>query len=914
MLRIHESKSPGAAKRYFTEGLARGDYYMDGDEVFGCQAGVWGGRLAEMMNLSGEVTGEAFRALCENQRPGSGDPLTPRTRADRRVGYDFTFNCAKPESIVSLVKPDVALLQAFPSVVADTMALVETDARTRVRLEGKNEERITAHLVWATFVHYTTRPVDGIPDPHLHAHVFVFNATFDPVERRIKAVDLASIKANASYYESVFHSRMAQELQKAGYETRMTASSRELVAVSPEMVTKFSRRTREIEAVAAARGITDPKQKSELGAKTRRRKSESLPMAVVQADWNSRLTDAERAAIVNAKSASQVRAAGVDVDALLSRALQERLKHRSLTTEKQLIEAALRIGLGQATVAQIQSAIGRTELIRRYIDGTEYLTTDAVSQYEQLILSVARDGRGVLPAFAADAPRTSSSDKAANTLVTELMASPDRVTLLRASGVRFPATLENELTATLLSCGHRVVIVGGDAVASPTSPDGSEPRAGSLHHLTSNQPSSVTTNGQTIWVRSADQVPLSDLAILFRVAADSDARIVLAAGSRRTRTAEHGDVLWTLERFAGLRSGERELARQVHKKQRQAYQDFKSGHTAVGLESLNRGTGIRQVRDAELCKTAGQEFARAVRERNSAIIVSNGNESEITREARSALRQNRMLGREQRFEKLTRLGFPEEHLRDPQIYQRGQVVQFFKAAKGFQPGRRYEVLGRDPFGNVLARRGSWVEALPLCKSDRFALYKRSSLELGRGDFVRITCTGRTKNESFGKEKLLSRRGQAIRFANFDMFGIKAPDRRYRVPKDSHHRIMGFTLKGDIKLANGWILPQDFGHLEYGYCVADGQRAIGAFKRALIVDVVSVPGRLPGLAGLESKTTPEIRIITADEERMRFANQPNVQEPEETQSEREISFRNAYGRPAERDFEAAYARQEQQHER
>ena len=44
---------------------------------------------------------------------------------------------------------------------------------------GKNENRRTGNMAWGEFIHFTSRPVDGVPDPHLHAHCFVFNTTFD---------------------------------------------------------------------------------------------------------------------------------------------------------------------------------------------------------------------------------------------------------------------------------------------------------------------------------------------------------------------------------------------------------------------------------------------------------------------------------------------------------------------------------------------------------------------------------------------------------------------------------------------------------------------------------------------------------------------------------------------------------------
>ncbi len=42
-------------------------------------------------------------------------------------------------------------------------------------------------MVWAEFIHTTSRPVDGLPDPQLHAHVFVFNTTWDEEEKSLES-------------------------------------------------------------------------------------------------------------------------------------------------------------------------------------------------------------------------------------------------------------------------------------------------------------------------------------------------------------------------------------------------------------------------------------------------------------------------------------------------------------------------------------------------------------------------------------------------------------------------------------------------------------------------------------------------------------------------------------------------------
>src|SRR5262245_11074340 len=106
-------------------------------------------------------------------------------------------------------------------------------------------------------------------------------------------------------------------------------------------------------------------------------------------------------------------------------------------------------------------------------------------------------------------------------------------------------------------------------------------------------------------------------------------------------------------------------------------------------------------------------------------MVTSGDVVDLTREARFAMRGARLLKRDREFEKLTRRPFNDEQRRDARVYRRGDIVQFYRRIRGFRPGEKYEVLGHDIWGNVLVRKGLFVEALPLSQSDRFGLFSRS---------------------------------------------------------------------------------------------------------------------------------------------------------------------------------------------
>src|ERR1019366_3746825 len=189
MIRITQQDSAEAAGRYY----ATADYYSEGQEIIG----AWGGKGAARLGLEGTVDKASFERMCHNLDPRTGKPLTVRTRSDRTVGYDFTFSVPKSVSLLYAMSGDQGIMEAFREATDETMREIETEMKTRVRKDGQDTDRTTSNMVWAEFIHTTSRPVDGLPDPQLHAHVFAFNTTWDDEERLWKAGQFRELKRDA---------------------------------------------------------------------------------------------------------------------------------------------------------------------------------------------------------------------------------------------------------------------------------------------------------------------------------------------------------------------------------------------------------------------------------------------------------------------------------------------------------------------------------------------------------------------------------------------------------------------------------------------------------------------------------------------------------------------------------------------
>lgn len=773
MLRVIQTKSAEGAKSYYS----RSDYLSEGQEL----VGQWGGKGATLLGLSGEVDKQSFDRLCDNLDPRSGERLTLRTKEHRSVGYDFNFHVPKGVSMAYLLNGDDRILGAFQTSVEETMQEIEQDAMTRVRKDGRMEERLTGNLVWGGFDHLTTREVDGEVDPHLHGHRMVFNSTWDSVENVWKAVQFRELKRDASYYEAAFHARMAGRMKGLGYGVERHGRDWDITGLDKSTKDKFSRRTKQIEELAETLGIDDPRQKDELGAKSRVKKTYGTSLDELRKRWLERL-DATEDATLERITREAIRAKDIEVPSRESESAAYARLHcferESVVPQRKLLTEALRYGLGDVNVEEIHHEFDRQRIITRTMSGRQWATTPEIIVEESDMLAWARDGRN------AATPLNSHWNIQRDWLnadqrkaVQHVLTSPDRLMLIRGGAGTGKTSLMKEAVEGIEAGGRKVFTFAPSAEASRGVLGKEGFAATTVAELLVNKDLQTEIRGNVLWIDESGLLGTRTLKQVMDIADASDARLILSGDWRQHGSVERGAAMRLLEQQGGIKPA---IVRKIQRQDgayREAVAMLAEGRTLEGFEALRTLGWVHEVEDRdERLEMIAKRYANGLDAGETVLAIAPTNaEAELLHDRiREELSKREIVDKAEReFLQLKPLRLTEAEKSDPSKVAKGDVMVFHRKIGEVKKDARLDATSEN--------------AHRFAKSAKqFEVFRKQSTKIARGDLVRITRNDKTK------------------------------DGKHALNNGSVYRVKEFNKHGDVILQNGWIVDHDYGFIGSGY--------------------------------------------------------------------------------------------------
>lgn len=803
MIRMIQSMSAGHAKSYYTDALSKADYYIDGQEL----NGTFQGRLSKRLGIEGSVTREAFFALCENRHPATGSPLTPRNRKGRTVGYDVNFHVPKSVSILNALSKDDHIVKAFRSCVAATMQEVETDARARVRKNGAYEDRKTGELLWADFVHQTARPVDGYaPDPHLHAHCFVFNVTWDETEQQLKAGQFRQINKEMPYYQALFHKRLADELVRLGYSVRPTEKSFEVVGIPNEVIALFSKRTDEIGRVAKEKGITDAKELSELGARTRSKKQSGLSMAELKAEWRSQIMQSEQGKTApdnqpvrylpeKDKTVHQPLLSAQDC---INYSLAHHFERASVVPFNKLAATAIHHSIGAGVSAEdiLAGLKDDSRIIQVQEGGSLLCTTKEVLREEQRMVQLGNAGRNRFAPLYAQLPAI-KADGQQGVAIAHILSTTDRVSIVRGAAGAGKTTLAKEAVQHINNAGKRVMFVAPTSRASRgVLRDEGFRDAETVAKFLASEDLQQQVKDQVLWVDEAGMLGTRDMAALLEVATKQNARLILGGDTRQHASVVRGDALRILNTVGGIKVAEVDkIYRQKDEAYRQAVADLSKGDILAGFGQLESIGAIREADPTNPFAALIDDYMASLKEGKDVLIIAPTHQvgDKVNEKIREALKDAGMTGKRQlEAASYKSYGWTAAEKSDSRNLRPGMVVQFNQNRKGIRRGSAWVIDSVEQRDVMLTNAKGDKAKLDLDKPEQFDVYKHSVIPVAKGDKLMITRNG------FDRQK-------------------------QRLDSGLVFEVVSVSRKNGIVLQNpkGKIhhhIDSDFGNIAYAHCV------------------------------------------------------------------------------------------------
>ena len=816
MLIATQSKNVASTSQYFDQVLTQGDYYL-GQEI----NGRWQGKGAELLGIrhGSDVTKKQFDALLRGKHPTTGDALTQRNRKDRRPGMDLTFSVPKSVSLAWAINEDERLIEALREVVAETMTKdVEPLMHRRVR-RGKHssseQKSATGKLIYADFLHKTSRPVDGVADPHLHVHAYVINWT---EQNGIHyAGQMEEIVRQRATLQAKFESRLARKLRdELGYgvrNTRYVQSGRvkagwEIVGLERSTIEKFSRRTAQVEEHANENGIRDAAKKAKLGAKTREKKDKGAAVDRLRDQWRERLTTEERKAFAALLNHNGDQSGERDAaEHSLQYALDHHLYRQSTTERHQIIGTALEHAL-TVSPEEMERAMDAMNVLRKTIDqdgaDRHFVTTQQVLDAERRMIGHARDGRGTKVAIGTKEYQFQREwlNEQQKSAVLDVLTARDAVVAVTGGAGTGKSSLMEEAGDAITKYGKTLFTFTPSTGAKEVLQEKGFDRTQTVEHLIRNDNLHPELRDQVVWIDEAGLLDVRSMNAVFEIAREQNARVVLSGDTKQHASPRRGEALRLLEQEAGLKIARVEAIQRQRGEYKKAVELISKGQEIdpatnlpsllAGFDMLDQMGKIHEIDPESKNDRLAADYVEAADRGQSTLVVAptHYEAAEVTQKIRGSLRERGQLEEAERsLPRLQSLNLTEAQKREPSTYAELEdvIVQFHQnAPNGIKRGSRYRVagaIGNEVRMESIADGKSYL--LPRKLAERFEVYRETEVELSVGDKLRLTLGGTSHD------------GRRLSNGRLD-------------------EVNGFDDEGNIRLASGFVLAKDYGHIDLGY--------------------------------------------------------------------------------------------------
>jgi conjugative relaxase-like TrwC/TraI family protein len=758
----------------------------------------WQGLLADRLGFNeGPKSGkDRYIAIMLNEHPVTEERLTARqnttrkeigevwsderqhlTRAEvevsnRRPAAEVGFSFRKSFSAYLALSGDEAFREDLHRIVeAKLRDRIEPLLGCRVRKGGVEEFRFTGNGAYRVFWHKEARPVYGHPDPQEHAHVVFANATFDPVEAKVKALDLTELYKGLPLIQAECDAEVARLAESRGHGLRRTDNGYEMAVLTQKEIETFSKRTDQLRQIEK-RENRDINRQVEAKAREARRKgltfdektardevraglardyrspkhAAKFSGPALEANWKAQLEPGREAQITPEGSRSTQSKGLLSAEEAKVQAIAECFECHSVVTERDLKVKALTLGVGRVSPQDAERFAKEDPRLIRAQDGR--VTTHEIYAEEAAIRAKAAATRGELKPLVAErwAFVDQELDVGQRAAVSLLLQSRDRVNgiegLAGSGKTRSFAELARAVEQTT---GNRPFFIACTGRAAEKSAE----LSGSVDPITVSRflvdrRLHEGAAGRLVVVDEASVLDNATMMALMDLAQAHDFRLALVGDPNQQKPIKRGDEFARLIQSEALQTARLDVIyrQRMNPLLLELVTEWQTGDKAHAWDRFEAEGMIKECDSyTDALEQATDHFV-AVRRLQShdvmALALRHADGQAFAERLRPKLQDAGLLGPEGlQVRTLNSLQLLEAEKADAVHYRPGHVVQFHRPAKGFKSGDRCEV-SRVENGQVMVTKGGRERELPLAKCGSFQVYERGELAIAEGEQVIAT--------------------------------------------------------------------------------------------------------------------------------------------------------------------------------
>ena len=680
--------------------MAKQDYLTEKGEV----EMVWYGQGSERLGLSDQVHEDDFARLCDGLHPETNEKLMVRDNgANRRVCYFGQISAPKDVSIAYLVGGDQRIADWWKESVKETLREIEGVTATRVHEGNKVTDR-QSEMVAAVVTHDTSRALD----PQLHTHVCIMNVTYDPVEKRWKAVEPHGYYKYQSYLREVSYNKLAEKTKEGGYQLEKARSGGFTIKGFPgDLRENFSKRREEIERVADVLKTRNQDKLQSIATNTRAKKVHLDPEELSRRWKNEAAPHMAGIEKVIHSTETPIRSAPMTPENALSLAVSHVFDRQSIVDERLLLREALIVGRGDVTLDQfkesLRSKIHSGEIIR----SGKMVTTPEMLALEKSVVNWASLGRNSLPPaglYRADEKLSHEQNRA----VEKLLNSTGRVSVLIGDAGAGKSTTLPAFIRGVHEAGGLTFACAPSSGAAMELQEKLKIQADTVQQLLVNEKLQEEVSGRTVLVDEAGLLSVRQMHELFLIAERQKCRVLLVGDVKQHHSVEAGDALRALQKYAGLDTIRlKEIHRQKdfeYKKVVKLLADKKPGAAFTKLDRLG---GVREENDwNKLLDQAAASYVDKIAQGKSCLAISPvwSEVNAFTAVLRHQLKDKGLLGQnEKSYKAVQSMQWTPSAKMQLSNYQVGDVLTFHRESSAYQKHEMASVVAKDARGLTLER-------------------------------------------------------------------------------------------------------------------------------------------------------------------------------------------------------------------